>query len=135
MLPIPECEAPFLDHSTKFYDAYNPEARKIYWKLINDFMFAKGADGWWMDATEPEFGNMYNDTIKTGLDNYLGSGVRYLNAYPLMATKAVYEGQRKVSSDKRVYIKTRSAWPGLQRHSATAWLAIFTPPGMYLKNK
>jgi alpha-D-xyloside xylohydrolase len=38
-----------------------------------------------------------------------------------MHTKAVYEGQRKETSDKRVFILTRSAWAGQQRNSAVSW--------------
>ncbi len=36
------------------YDAFNPEARKYYWKLVDQSLFKIGADAWWMDTTEPE---------------------------------------------------------------------------------
>ena len=38
-----------------------------------------------------------------------------------MTTKAVYEGQRAATSDKRVYILTRSCWAGIQRNAAVVW--------------
>ena len=41
--------------SAKVYDTFNPEARNIYWDYMNKNLFAKGMDGWWLDATEPEF--------------------------------------------------------------------------------
>ena len=31
------------------YDPYNPEARDIYWKYLNNGIFSLGMDGWWMD--------------------------------------------------------------------------------------
>src|SRR6185295_11681810 len=34
------------------YDAFNPEARKQYWKLMNDALFKIGVDAWWLDTTE-----------------------------------------------------------------------------------
>jgi alpha-D-xyloside xylohydrolase len=112
--------------SSRYYNAYDPEARSLYWRQIKDSLFAKGFDGWWLDATEPETGDLRNDDIKKAMNNNLGTGARYLNAFPLMTTKAVYEGQRQVTSDKRVYILTRSAFPGQQRHAATTWSGDIT---------
>ena len=37
-----------------FYDAFNPGARKLFWSQIDRALFAKGADAWWLDASEPE---------------------------------------------------------------------------------
>ena len=37
-----------------FYDAFNPDARKLFWSQIDTALFAKGIDAWWMDATEPD---------------------------------------------------------------------------------
>ena len=50
-----------------------------------------------------------------------GPGARVFNAYPLMTTSAVYQGQRAESSDKRVLILTRSAYAGQQRNAAITW--------------
>jgi alpha-D-xyloside xylohydrolase len=33
----------------RVYDPYNPEARDIYWKYLNNGIFRLGMDGWWMD--------------------------------------------------------------------------------------
>jgi alpha-D-xyloside xylohydrolase len=38
-----------------------------------------------------------------------------------MNSKSVYEGSRKSSPDKRVFILTRSAYAGQQRYGATTW--------------
>lgn len=52
---------------------------------------------------------------------YLGSFRKVRNAYPLMTNKGVYENQRASSSNKRVFILTRSAFAGQQRYATTAW--------------
>ena len=108
--------------NTLCYDPFNEHARNLYWKLIKKAFFDIGIDAWWLDATEPETGagwasfyTPFHDT-KTAL----GSGARYLNAYSLMTTKAVYEGQRSVSN-KRVLILTRSSFAGQQRFAAVSW--------------
>ncbi len=98
------------------YDAFNPGARKMYWQFINDRLFSMGADAWWLDATEPEWG--YDFSMA---HTYLGTGERYLNCYALMSMKGVYEGQRSTESTKRPYILTRSAFPGQQRYAVTSW--------------
>ena len=107
--PIPE--------GSYYYNAYDPDARALYWRQVHDSLFVKGFDGWWQDASEPEIGDMRKDDIKKIINNNLGTGARYLNTYPLMTTKAMYEGQRKSTSDKRVYILTRSAFAGQQRYA------------------
>src|SRR5208282_6229232 len=43
------------------------------------------------------------------------------NAFPLLDTQAVYQGQRSASDRKRVFILSRSAFAGSQRNGVTAW--------------
>jgi alpha-D-xyloside xylohydrolase len=107
--------------TSRYYDAYDPQARSLYWRQIKDSLYAKGFDGWWLDATEPEMGDLRDDETKKSINNCLGTGARYLNTYSLMTTQAVYEGQRQLTQDRRVYILTRSSFPGQQRYAATTW--------------
>jgi len=100
---------------SKWLDYFNAETRKEYWNVLKEDLFAHGVDSWWMDATEPE-----NDDLKGKLTSS-GPGDFYRLTYPLMVCKAVYEGQRKTTSDKRVCILTRSAFPGQQRYGAINW--------------
>src|SRR5271169_767953 len=102
------------------YDAFNPDARKYYWQLFNKGLFQIGADAWWLDTDEPETEGRETNILMTN-KVALGSGARYANLYPLMTTTAVYEGQRKASDEKRVFILSRSAFAGAQRNSITAW--------------
>ncbi|MEJ2545932.1 MAG: glycoside hydrolase family 31 protein, partial [Calditrichaceae bacterium] len=41
----------------KYYDAYNPDANKLYWKYLKKGIYSKGLDGWWIDSTEPDVVN------------------------------------------------------------------------------
>jgi len=106
-----------------FYDSYNADARKLFWKLMNEKLFSIGMDGWWLDCSEPDICSNLSrtETILRQSPTALGSGYRYLNAFSLMNAKAVYEGQRLTNPNQRVYILTRSAFAGQQRYSATTW--------------
>ena len=111
---------PYHANAMAVYDATNPEARKYYWDLVNKGLFRIGADAWWMDTTEPETEGQEENIL---LNHKLaaGSGNRYVNAYPLLDTQAVYQGQRSASDKKRVFILSRSAFAGSQRNAVTAW--------------
>lgn len=102
----------------RVYDAYNPEARDIYWKhlsRINDL----GMDGWWMDSTEPDHLDFKPEDMDT--KTHLGSFRKVRGAYPLMTVGGVYTNQRKADPDKRVCILTRSGWAGQQRYGCNVW--------------
>lgn len=103
----------------KWYDPFNPKGRELYWKFLSEKLFARGFDGWWMDASEAELGGHWGEMrdLTTGA----GPGAKVLNAYPLEHTAGVYQGQRAESSDKRAFILTRSAWAGQQRNAAVTW--------------
>jgi len=103
----------------KPYDPFNPEAREIYWNHLNNGLLSLGMDGWWMDSTEPDHLDAKPEDMD--LKTYLGSFRKVQNAYPLMAVGGVYDGQRAVTSDKRVFILTRSAFAGQQRYGANTW--------------
>ena len=112
---------PIMDYPSgvRVYDPYNPEARDIYWKYLNKGIFSLGMDGWWMDSSEPD----HMDFKPSDFDNktYLGSFRKVRNAFPLMTVGGVYQHQRSVTSDKRVFILTRSAFAGQQRYGANTW--------------
>ncbi len=103
----------------RVYDPFNPAARDIYWKYLNQGIFALGMDGWWMDSTEPD----HMQFKPSDFDNrtFLGSFRKVRNAFPLMTVGGVYDHQRSVTSGKRVFILTRSAFAGQQRYGANTW--------------
>jgi alpha-D-xyloside xylohydrolase len=103
----------------RVYDAYNPEARDIYWKYLKKGIFSLGMDGWWIDSSEPD----HFHPKPSDFDNqtHLGSFRKVRNAYPLMTVGGVYKHQREATSDKRVFILTRSVFAGQQRYGANTW--------------
>ncbi|OKS85872.1 glycoside hydrolase family 31 protein [Mucilaginibacter polytrichastri] len=115
------------------YDAYNPQARDIYWKYLHKGLLAVGLDGWWMDSTEPDHLNFKPSDLD--LKTYLGSFRKVRNAYPLMTVGGVYDHQRAASSDKRVFILTRSAFAGQQRYGANTWSGDITSSWQVLKQQ
>jgi len=113
----------WLGHVHTFYDAFSAPARRLFWELMNTALFSKGVDAWWMDATEPELvGEGTPAALKAAMHpTALGSGARLANAYALVSSQAVYEGQRETDPDKRVFILTRSSFAGMQRYAAATW--------------
>lgn len=106
-----------------FYDVFNPEARKGFWDLLNNKLYRKGIDAWWMDASEPDIlSNVTPAKRKEQMSpNGLGTAAEFLNAYPLLNAKGIYEGQRNTDPGKRVFLLTRSAFAGSQRYAASVW--------------
>jgi alpha-D-xyloside xylohydrolase len=116
------------------YDAFNPEARKYYWNLINQSLFKIGVDAWWLDTTEPETEDRETNILVTN-KTFVGNGARYANLFPLMTTGAVYEGQREASDQKRVFILSRSAFAGSQRNAVAVWSGDINSDWIFLKKQ
>lgn len=109
-------------YESTFYDPFNAEAGKLFWTQIDKNLNSIGIDAWWLDATEPDIhSNISVEERKINMSTAMGPGAKYFNAYSLMNAKGVYEGQRKSSPDKRVFILTRSAFAGQQRYGAATW--------------
>ena len=106
-----------------YYDPFQDGARKMFWDQLNSALFSKGIDAWWMDATEPEIVSPPSpDTYPAHMNpTGLGTGARVQNAYALMNSKGIYEGQRSVAPDQRVFILTRSGFAGEQRYASMTW--------------
>ncbi|WP_321518301.1 TIM-barrel domain-containing protein [uncultured Bacteroides sp.] len=106
-----------------FYDAYSEGARKLFWKQMQDKLYKKGFDAWWMDASEPNVRDCTDMEYRKKLcgPTALGPSTKYFNTYALMNAQAIYEGQRGVDPDKRVFLLTRSGFAGLQRYSTATW--------------
>jgi alpha-D-xyloside xylohydrolase len=110
----------------RFYDAFNPEANDLYWKYLREGLYSKGIDAWWIDSTEPDIINALSKEsseyeMKRVEDHHLGSWARYLNAYSLVMTGALFDHLRQQNDRERAYILTRSTFAGQQRHGATTW--------------
>ncbi len=106
-----------------FYDAYSVDARKLFWKQMQNKLYPIGIDAWWMDASEPNVRDCTDIDYRKALcgPTALGSSREFFNAYALMNAEAIYDGQREVDNDKRVFLLTRSGFAGLQRYSTATW--------------
>ncbi len=106
-----------------FYDAYNPGARKMFWRQLDESINVLGFDAWWLDAVEPDIhSNLSWQKRKEIMSpNHLGSGAEVFNAYAVPHAEAVYEGDRASAPDTRVFILTRSGFGGIQRTGSAIW--------------
>ena len=106
-----------------FYDAYSPGARKLFWQQMNEHLYRYPIDAWWMDASEPNVRDCQEMPYLKALcgPTELGSSTEYLMAYGLMNADAIYNGQRNVNPNTRVFLLTRNGYAGLQRYSTAIW--------------
>jgi alpha-D-xyloside xylohydrolase len=114
---------------SRLFDAFNPDARTMFWRQLKGELYDKGVEAWWLDSSEPlDFYGEEQGAMLEGARIALGSGSYYANSYPFFETKAVYDGQRTTTTDRqRVFILTRSAFLGQQRNSATSWSGDIAP--------
>lgn len=118
MLPMSNC-----------YNAFDPEARGIYWKQTSTGLFQNGVDAWWCDNSEPitsEWNHENEPSQHRVYEEYLAQSSAVMpyeicNAYSLYHSSGIYDGQRKENPGKRVVNLTRSAYIGQQRYGAISW--------------
>lgn len=103
----------------RWYDAYAPRGRELYWNQIERTLGKDGWDGWWLDASEAELGGWWGQMRDVA--TAAGPGKEVYNAYPLLHTSAVFEGSARGAPGKRPFILTRSAYSGQQRNAAVTW--------------
>ena len=118
-----------------FYDAYSEGARKMFWQQMDKNLYtglSKGSmvngkssmiDAWWMDASEPNVRDCTPMWYRKALcgPTALGTATEYFNAYSIVNADAIYNGQRSVNPNQRVFLLTRSGFAGEQRYSTATW--------------
>ena len=113
-----------------FYDAYDAGARKMFWRQMDENLYSKynkkgvpGVDAWWMDASEPNVRDCTPMWYRKALSGptALGTTTEYFNAYSIVNADAIYNGQRSVLPNQRVFLLTRSGFAGEQRYSTATW--------------
>ncbi len=111
------------------YDAFNPDARKLYWKQANEGLFQHGVDAWWCDCSEP-FESDWHGMIKPEIHDRIRMNTeeakKYLdpakiNSYSLFHSMGLYTGQRETGTEKRVVNLTRSSYAGQHRYATITW--------------
>ncbi len=141
----------WLGYKYAFYDAYDPEARKIFWRQLYENLGTIGMDSWWMDASEPNIRDCTDMEYRKLLcgPTYYGSSDEFFNAYSIVNAEAIYDGQRGYETagleheakwlqenakwdpkgygnsfspeNKRVFLLTRNGFPSQQRYSTATW--------------
>jgi len=116
----------WLGYMGSFYDAYDPGARKMFWRQMDENLYTKynyGIDAWWMDASEPNVRDCTPIWYRKALcgPTALGTSTEYFNAYSIVNADAIYNGQRGVNPNQRVFLLTRSGFAGEQRYSTATW--------------
>ena len=119
-----------------FYDAYDAGARKLFWQQMDKNLYtglsksssskssnSKYIDAWWMDASEPNVRDCTPMWYRKALSGptALGTTTEYFNAYSIVNADAIYNGQRSVNPNQRVFLLTRSGFAGEQRYSTATW--------------
>jgi alpha-D-xyloside xylohydrolase len=111
------------------YNPYDPAARELFWRQMDEGLFRHGIDSWWCDCSEP-FEADWRGEVKPEPEERArintGEAKKYIdpaeiNVYSLLHAQAIYEGQRAASSTKRVVNLTRSAYAGQHRYSTITW--------------
>ena len=112
------------------YDAFNPEARALYWQQAKAELFDGGFDAWWCDSTEPFSGPDWGGEAKrepwerfrlVGNEHKRFLDPARANLYALAHARGIYENQRADAPDRRVLNLTRSGYVGSQRYGAVLW--------------
>jgi alpha-D-xyloside xylohydrolase len=114
-----------------FYNVFDPAARALHWKQMNEGIFQPGFDGWWCDSPEPYDGQFFYEgkyrpepweRVQLNLAEFKKNiDAEYINVYSLLNSQGVYEGQRAITQEKRVVNLTRSAFPGQQHYGTIVW--------------
>lgn len=112
------------------YNAFDEEARAIYWRQARQGLFDRGFDAWWCDSTEPFSGPDWNGEKRRAEEERFalvgGEHVRYLprekaSLFALYHARGIYENQRKHTQAKRVLNLTRSGYLAGQQYGALLW--------------
>ncbi len=123
----------FLFPGQNVYDAFNKDARDLYWSYANKEFFQNDFDAWWCDSSEPLDADWSNRGPNYGFDNHeerwqlqskkLGDalGRERSQLFSLYHARGIYEHQREVSEAKRVVNLTRSSYAGEQRYGTIVW--------------
>ncbi|WP_455497221.1 glycoside hydrolase family 31 protein [Coprobacter sp.] len=97
------------------YDAFSPEAAKIYWKQVLPLVNL-GIDGWFLDGCEPDQVNSFLPTT-----THDGPALKVRNLYPLVHATTFYNGLLEARPNQRPYILTRCAWASQQKVGTAVW--------------
>jgi alpha-glucosidase (family GH31 glycosyl hydrolase) len=94
-------------------DFSNPETR-AWWATKHQPLLELGVAGWWTDMNEPA--KHFQD-----MAHYAGPAAAVHNLTALFMHQAIFEAHQQYAPQQRVFILSRSAFPGSQRYGAALW--------------
>ena len=94
-------------------DLSNPAARE-WWTRKHQPLFEMGIDGWWTDLNEPA--KHLPDMV-----HHAGPAAAVHNLMGLWMQQSVYDAHQLYAPDRRLFILSRSGFPGSQRYGAALW--------------
>ena len=94
-------------------DFSNPSARE-WWSQKHRPLIESGIDGWWADLNEPA--KHFQDMAHHG-----GSAASVHNSIALFMQQAIHDAHQRYASERRLFILSRSAFPGSQRYGVALW--------------
>lgn len=132
-----------LIQGSSIYNPFNIEGRELYWEQADKGLFSHGIDSWWCDSSEPftpEWSHLGEPEPSTMYHEFFNTACQYLpaeltNSYSLFHARAIYEGQRSVTQDKRVVNLTRSGYTGQQRYGIILWSGDISATWTVLKRQ
>jgi alpha-glucosidase len=104
---------PFWAGEAGIVDFTQPLARQ-WWADQHKPLMDQGVAGWWTDLNEPEEHPI--DMVHQG-----GIAPAVHNLFPLLMTRALKLAQEQHRPDNRLFILSRSGWPGTQALGAGQW--------------
>ena len=100
----------------QFFDATNPDARRMGAKILKHNYGKYGIDMFWLDVAEPEFTVYDRDIYRYSL----GSALEVGNIYPRNYSQMVYEGLKE-DGTKNILNLVRCAWVGSPKYGTLVW--------------
>ncbi|MGE0821851.1 MAG: TIM-barrel domain-containing protein [Candidatus Binatia bacterium] len=94
-------------------DFSNPETR-AWWAAKHQPLIELGIAGWWTDLNEPA--KHFQD-----MAHHAGPAAAVHNVAALSMQQAVFEAHQRYAPQQRVFILSRSAFPGSQRYGTALW--------------
>lgn len=133
----PECEdyqafqqRGLLLQNANTYDAFDEDARRLYWNQCEREIMSAGSDALWCDNAEPFSDADWNGEIKRSEEERYRLVVEEskksmpwekLNTYGLYHAKGIWENWRQSIPDKRVVNLTRSSYLSGQQYGCITW--------------
>ena len=114
-----------------FPDFTNPSVRTWFGNLYEEYM-DQGVSGFWNDMNEPSIfppGDTQQDvfdlpektfplSVRHDGDGHEDDHARYHNVYGMQMARTTHEAMRRLRSDHRPFVLTRSGFAGVQRYAA-----------------